>query len=1270
MKHGRLICYAIGCLMIFINFSVAKAQDDTGYLPDPPEGMVPTVDTYLYEEPTVLWVNDADDGPSLRPNHPPMEEIQPMPMPQPREDQGPQSTSENLGPGVYHNMLTGETIFSDPNDYTASEGLVRGGGFNGSDIGESDPEKFTTTFNDMSLVANTSPHPWRMNVKLVMQFASGYSTCSGSMRDAETVLTAGHCVYDYGGDGWAQNVWVYPGWDGVGGQFNPPPAIINNYGYGHTTTGGLGAGTAWVTSGDLDADVGLIGVTRAVGFLTNWYAWSYGGDCSVHQSRTHNNASYPAESCGGGLHTGSDMYYYYGIIDSCPWNQFQINTDGGCFDAGWGGMSGSPMYYIVDGNRYVNAVASTSDRSTWFRFCRQWDGWVIWTNDTFLPIVRGSTFDLQALDVNAAPTPIKAGEATTTLNHMAVNATNGSDSDTYLMRIYLSSNSIISTGDTLLSTQTLSYSFPAMAAVRVNNVQVTIPESTPVGTRYLGIIYDSATDGDSSNNDTYGWDTAEIYVEAEEIPPSPNPMTWATIPYETSTSSISMVATTASDPSTPITYYHNFYNSPTGGTGGTDSGWQSSVSYTDSGLSANHQYGYQVAARDSEYNQTSYSSVSYEATDIERPIIPVFGAITSSSIQARSSNTPSNLNIGNSGLVIYNTTQGTNSGWKHDNNYWTSSGLSPNTQYAFLAQARNLDQNLTAYSSYGYKRTLAVAPGAGPFSNITGSSIRANWTSNGNPAGTEYYCENITAGTNSSWTTSTTWNSTGLNSGINYCFRVRARNGEGALTSWVSLGCALTYECGNGALEPGEQCDDGNIQNGDCCSSICRYEPAGSDCEDGLYCNGDETCNGSGTCLAGTDIDCNDGISCTDDWCNEAGDNCENEPDDGKCPQNGQFCDGAEVCSAVSGCISTGDPCPPGTSCNEDVDECVDCGNGILEPGEQCDDGNTQNGDCCSSTCRYEPAGSDCEDGLYCNGDETCNGSGLCLPGSDVDCNDGVDCTDDWCNENGDTCENDPNDDNCPDNGLFCDGIESCDAVTGCISSGDPCIPLDCNEDEDICEPPQKCITDCAEDESGALNIVETSGKSGMDVIATVEINASPSDLSSLGFDITFEEADCLTYVEWDNGTCLTSGWTFFDCSQPNPGTVRCGGFNTGGAIPAGTSGCLAEVRFHVDATAGLDQPEEAIRLDLEGLVNDMIPFSTSPGYICGGCSCDVNGSGTVTPQDALCDFQKYLGICPTDCGDCEDICCNVNGDSSCTPADALEVFKEYLGIYPNACTP
>ena len=49
------------------------------------------------------------------------------------------------------------------------------------------------------------------------------------------------------------------------------------------------------------------------------------------------------------------------------------------------------------------------------------------------------------------------------------------------------------------------------------------------------------------------------------------------------------------------------------------------------------------------------------------------------------------------------------------------------------------------------------------------------------------------------------------------------------------------------------------------------------------------------------------------------------------------------------------------------------CGDGFVDGYEQCDDGNTLNGDCCSSVCTAE-VGSPCpSDGLYCNGNEFCN---------------------------------------------------------------------------------------------------------------------------------------------------------------------------------------------------------------------------------------------------------------------------------------------------------
>jgi photosystem II stability/assembly factor-like uncharacterized protein len=287
---------------------------------------------------------------------------------------------------------------------------------------------------------------------------------------------------------------------------------------------------------------------------------------------------------------------------------------------------------------------------------------------------------------------------------------------------------------------------------------------------------------------------------SDNIPPMPNPMTWETeetVPHQTGTDSITMVATTATDPTPPISYYFDFVGSPTGGLGGADSGWQEGTSYTNSNLRANHKYGYRVKARDELNNQTAYSTTKYAYTAIQTPTGITFGTITSTSIQARSTNTPTGLSWGSSGLWIENMTKTTNSGWKRDNTPWTSKSLTPNTSYSFQAKARNGDGKETRYNPPApeYTRyTRANLPGRASFSDLFPTSIRANWTVNNNPPGTRYFCENVTARTSSGWITETSWNSDNLTCGISYSFRVKARNEEGIETGWTSLG-SPTVKC-------------------------------------------------------------------------------------------------------------------------------------------------------------------------------------------------------------------------------------------------------------------------------------------------------------------------------------------------------------------------------------------------------------------------------------------------------------------------------------------
>ena len=127
--------------------------------------------------------------------------------------------------------------------------------------------------------------------------------------------------------------------------------------------------------------------------------------------------------------------------------------------------------------------------------------------------------------------------------------------------------------------------------------------------------------------------------------------------------------------------------------------------------------------------------------------------------------------------------------------------------------------------------------------------------------------------------------------------------------------------CGDGVLDEGEACDDGNTIDGDGCSSTCEEE---------------EPVCGNGV-LEGNEA-CDDGNTIDGDGCSS---NCEEEPVCGD-----GVIQGNEVCD--DGNTMDGD------NCSSTCDAEIFCGDGILSQSEACDDGNITNGDGCSSTCELE----------------------------------------------------------------------------------------------------------------------------------------------------------------------------------------------------------------------------------------------------------------------------------------------------------------------------
>jgi fibro-slime domain-containing protein len=140
--------------------------------------------------------------------------------------------------------------------------------------------------------------------------------------------------------------------------------------------------------------------------------------------------------------------------------------------------------------------------------------------------------------------------------------------------------------------------------------------------------------------------------------------------------------------------------------------------------------------------------------------------------------------------------------------------------------------------------------------------------------------------------------------------------------------------CGNGVLDLGERCDDGNTDSGDGCSSTCQIEP-------GWSCTGSPS-----VCTKGV---CGNGVV-------ETGEECDCGTDPAKLPTgctgpNGLFNGDGTGCSKTC----TVEPICRGTNGTGTTHACAaTCGNGNLEPGEDCDDSNLIDGDGCSSKCKIE----------------------------------------------------------------------------------------------------------------------------------------------------------------------------------------------------------------------------------------------------------------------------------------------------------------------------
>ena len=155
--------------------------------------------------------------------------------------------------------------------------------------------------------------------------------------------------------------------------------------------------------------------------------------------------------------------------------------------------------------------------------------------------------------------------------------------------------------------------------------------------------------------------------------------------------------------------------------------------------------------------------------------------------------------------------------------------------------------------------------------------------------------------------------------------------------------------CGDGVVDPGEQCDDGAANSDvapDACRTTCRFAHCGDSVVDS-----DEACDGAS--LAGQDcisrghtggtLRCTSDCQLDESGCSDCGDG-QQGPD--------EECDGLDLanadCAAVSGwqhgvlrCTDT---------CTYDPSQCHTCGDGVIKEGvEECEPDDLQGATCQSA---------------------------------------------------------------------------------------------------------------------------------------------------------------------------------------------------------------------------------------------------------------------------------------------------------------------------------
>lgn len=328
--------------------------------------------------------------------------------------------------------------------------------------------------------------------------------------------------------------------------------------------------------------------------------------------------------------------------------------------------------------------------------------------------------------------------------------------------------------------------------------------------------------------------------------------------------------------------------------------------------------------------------------------------------------------------------------------------------------------------------------------------------------------------------------------------------------------CTTEDVCTNGACVGVQvQCDDKNPCTNDVCDPKqgCTYTNNTVPCDDKNACTDFDIC-GSGACKGTPKVpatDCADGNDCTDDTCDPAT-GCVHTNNTAPC-DDGNKCTNADKCAAGK-CVGGASIC----ACQKDSD-CA---------GQE--DGNFCNGTliCSNNKCAINPASvivcnasgdnactkntctpltgkcamvsqneaGPCSDSSVCTQGDICK-AGACIPGAQVNCDDG------------NLCSND-----------------SCDAISGCVHTANA---LPCNADSNLCTVGDACaLSACKAGPAKDCN----------------DKNACTNDSCTKATGNCVNDAGALQFQPCNDGNACTTGDVCLAGTCTPQGNKNCNDFN------------------------------------------------------------------------------------------------------------------------------